>query len=204
MFLMVPFQHDHRKSPCAQCVFSYIRCRDSRWGFGICREPHLHHHQQAKRRSGSRLSDHLERLRDCGRELVMPRPRIQGSGELSQARRRRDHRRSADERLDNWKRAFFNRVHALKSATLLSRIVAMAKNPRSSYACTCRKCAHEIPLATVEALAEEFSVSCPDCGRRDIYSKKKIHALNAQAESESRPSLLDTLMLPGRPRHQKF
>ncbi len=39
---------------------------------------------------------------------------------------------------------------------------------------TCTKCVKYIPIQRLNALADEFSVQCPHCGSRGMYSKRAI------------------------------
>ncbi len=39
---------------------------------------------------------------------------------------------------------------------------------------TCAKCGKLIPIQRLNALADEFSVQCPHCAARGMYSKRAI------------------------------
>jgi hypothetical protein len=57
-------------------------------------------------------------------------------------------------------------------ATLLSQRPKKAVYERGVV--VCRKCASPIPVYRLKGLAEEFSVTCPKCRDRGIYSKRAV------------------------------
>lgn len=59
----------------------------------------------------------------------------------------------------------------------------MAKNQQNPIAAmTCSHCTYEITFPKPEKVAKEFSLKCPDCGRRKIYPVAAIHAPEKKVE----------------------
>jgi predicted RNA-binding Zn-ribbon protein involved in translation (DUF1610 family) len=57
-------------------------------------------------------------------------------------------------------------------------VVAFRKAPKATSSVTCRTCSREIPLLSELRQSMEFSVRCPNCGRRSIYREAEIHDLD--------------------------
>jgi hypothetical protein len=57
-------------------------------------------------------------------------------------------------------------------ATLLSQRPKKSVYQRGVV--VCRKCASPIPVYRLKGLAEEFSVTCPKCRDRGIYSQRAM------------------------------
>ena len=53
--------------------------------------------------------------------------------------------------------------------------------PRPTSTIACHKCNYRVALATAERLPDEFTVKCPNCGRRDFYHAKKIRSAGEAA-----------------------
>ena len=49
------------------------------------------------------------------------------------------------------------------------------KDPETDNYVSCPRCSCEIPLAGTIRLPREFSVLCPNCGRRDVYQPAEAH-----------------------------
>ena len=60
--------------------------------------------------------------------------------------------------------------------------MALARKPRppSTNKIICHKCSHRVALATTERLPEEFTVRCPNCGRRDFYRAKEVRSSDGE------------------------
>jgi uncharacterized protein YlaI len=56
----------------------------------------------------------------------------------------------------------------------------IVRKPRPTYTVTCHKCSHRVALATIDRLPEEFTVRCPNCGRRDFYRTKEIRSVEGE------------------------
>ena len=58
--------------------------------------------------------------------------------------------------------------------------------PTSTIAC--HKCSHRVMLSTTERLPDEFTVRCPNCGRRDFYRPKEIRSGDGEQTIRSEQS----------------
>jgi DNA-directed RNA polymerase subunit RPC12/RpoP len=56
--------------------------------------------------------------------------------------------------------------------------VLQAQRPKKSMyqrgVVICGKCAARIPVQKLTALADEFTVRCPNCGSRDFYTRRAV------------------------------
>jgi DNA-directed RNA polymerase subunit RPC12/RpoP len=50
----------------------------------------------------------------------------------------------------------------------------IVRKPRPTRTVSCHKCSYRVALATTERLPDEFTIRCPNCGRRDFYHAKEI------------------------------
>jgi DNA-directed RNA polymerase subunit RPC12/RpoP len=50
--------------------------------------------------------------------------------------------------------------------------------PTQDAGVLCKRCETPIVVKTVEKVADEFAVTCPKCGQRDLYRIKDIKTLN--------------------------
>jgi len=48
---------------------------------------------------------------------------------------------------------------------------------------SCPTCAREIPVMGTSRLPRDFSVLCPNCGRRKVYQLAEVHDLKRDAET---------------------
>jgi hypothetical protein len=63
-----------------------------------------------------------------------------------------------------------------------------APKPRPMSTINCHYCSYRVALSTTERLAEEFTVRCPNCGRRDFYRTKEIRSIEGEQTIRSEPS----------------
>ena len=61
--------------------------------------------------------------------------------------------------------------------------------PRPTSAIACHKCNYRVALATTERLPDEFTVRCPNCGRRDVYHAKEIRGAGGEPAIRSDQSM---------------
>jgi DNA-directed RNA polymerase subunit RPC12/RpoP len=59
---------------------------------------------------------------------------------------------------------------------------------RSANTIICHKCSHRVALSTTDRLPEEFTVRCPNCGRRDLYHTREIRSIDGEAGIRSEQS----------------
>jgi DNA-directed RNA polymerase subunit RPC12/RpoP len=60
--------------------------------------------------------------------------------------------------------------------------------PRPTSTVTCHYCSHRVALSTTDRLPDEFTVRCPNCGRRDFYRTKEIRSIDGQQTIRSEQS----------------
>ena len=58
--------------------------------------------------------------------------------------------------------------------------MSKAPKPRPTSTVICHSCSHRLALSTTERLPEEFTVRCPNCGRRDFYRSKEIRSIDGE------------------------
>jgi predicted RNA-binding Zn-ribbon protein involved in translation (DUF1610 family) len=64
----------------------------------------------------------------------------------------------------------------------------MAKGQQNpTVAVTCSHCTNEITFTKPGKVAREFSLLCPNCGRRKIYPNDAIHAPEKSEASATAP-----------------
>ena len=56
------------------------------------------------------------------------------------------------------------------------------KVPQTDTCVRCPTCSWEIPLRGALRLPQEYSVPCPNCGRRNIYQSAEAHVPRLDAE----------------------
>jgi DNA-directed RNA polymerase subunit RPC12/RpoP len=56
----------------------------------------------------------------------------------------------------------------------------IVRKQRPTSVIVCHKCSYRVELSTTERLPEEFTVRCPNCGRRDFYRTKEIRSIEGE------------------------
>jgi uncharacterized protein YlaI len=63
-----------------------------------------------------------------------------------------------------------------------------APKPRPTSTVVCHYCSHRVALSTTDRLPEEFTLRCPNCGRRDFYRTKEIRSIDGEQTIRSEQS----------------
>jgi ribosomal protein S27E len=62
--------------------------------------------------------------------------------------------------------------------------MSVVRKLRPSSTVRCHTCSHLVVLTTTERLPYEFSVRCPQCGRRGFYTTNEIQGGTAEPEGQ--------------------
>jgi RNase P subunit RPR2 len=52
--------------------------------------------------------------------------------------------------------------------------MSLARKPPLTRAVICHKCRYRVTLSTTNRLPDEFTLRCPNCGRRHFYQAKEV------------------------------
>jgi len=66
--------------------------------------------------------------------------------------------------------------------------MSLARKPPSTRAIICHKCSCRVPLATTDRMPDEFTVRCPNCGRRDFYQSREVRSIEGESGFRSEQS----------------
>jgi ribosomal protein S27E len=79
----------------------------------------------------------------------------------------------------------------VRGAQTRSSFMSVVRKLRPSSTVRCHTCSHLVVLTTTERLPYEFSVRCPQCGRRGFYTTSEIQGGTAEPEGpDERPASL--------------
>jgi DNA-directed RNA polymerase subunit RPC12/RpoP len=69
-----------------------------------------------------------------------------------------------------------------------SPTMSLTRKPPPTRAIRCHKCSYRVALATTDRLPEEFTIRCPNCGRRDFYQSREVGSIEGELGVRSEQS----------------